>query len=84
MSFLDDGHEQVYQYLPDMREIDKVSREWICNVISTVLEDEFVNWVSKQVQDRNVAVVEKNELAVEMDPDIYAAFMASTAVSRKY
>ena len=46
MSFLDDGHKQVYQYLPDMREIDKVSREWICNVISTVLEDEFVNWVS--------------------------------------
>ena len=84
MAFLEDGREQVFDYLPDLQELDKVSREWICNVCGTVLQDEFEQWVAVQVKNRNEEVVEKGELAIEMDAEVFAAFQSSTSVSRKF
>ena len=83
MEFLEDGRKQVFDYLPDLQELDKVSRGWICNVCATVLEEDFTDWVTAQVKIRNMEVVENKELNIEMDPEIFAAFQASTAVSRK-
>ena len=74
LAFLDDGHKHVYDYLPDLQELDKISREWICNVCYIVLEDDFSGWVKTQIRNRNEEVIEKNELAVEMDAEVYAAF----------
>ena len=73
----------MFDCLPDLQELDKVSREWICNICCTVLKEDFENWVSKQIQNRNEEVVEKNELNIEMDAEVFAAFQASTSVSRK-
>ena len=84
LAFLDDGRKHVYNYLPDLQELDKISREWICNVCYTVLKDEFAEWVKTQIQNRNEEVVEKGELTIEMDAEVFAAFQASTAVSRKF
>ena len=36
------------------------------------------------MEERNQKIMEKQQLAIEMDPDIYAAFMASTQISSKY
>ena len=83
LAFLDDGREKVYDYLPDLQELDKVSREWICNVCYTVLQDEFGDQVNTQVRNRNEEVIEKGELNIEMDAEVFAAFQASTSVSRK-
>ena len=74
---------QVMDYLPDNQEIDKVSREWICNVIATLLKNKFTDWLKKAVDKRNKDVVDKGEMNIVMDPDIFAAFQASTAVSSK-
>ena len=84
LAFLEDGREQVFDYLPDLQELDKIAREWICNVCGTVLQDEFEQWVAVQVKNRNEEVVEKGELAIEMDAEVFAAFQASTSVSCKF
>ena len=49
-----------------------------------MLQDEFVEWVTEQVNDRNEELVEKKDLNIEMDHEIYQAFQASTAVSRTF
>ena len=64
LEFLEDGHKHVFDFLPDLQELDKVSREWICNVCCTVLEHEFEEWVKIQVKNRNEEVVEKGELNI--------------------
>jgi hypothetical protein len=48
-----------------------------------VLKEEFTEWVAEQVEKRNKDVVDKGELNIEMDPEIFATFQASTSVSRK-
>ena len=35
------------------------------------------------MQERTEKIIEKQKLAIEMDPEIYAAFMASTQISSK-
>ena len=40
-AFLNDRHEEVYQYMPDAVEIHKVSKEWICNICATILKGLF-------------------------------------------
>ena len=83
MSFVKNGHMQVMDYLPDPQEIDKVSREWICNVIATLLKNIFTDWLKNCIDKRNKDVIDKSEMAVVMDADIFAAFQASTAVSSR-
>ena len=81
--FLEDGNLAVFDYLPDKQEVDKISREWICNVCATIMKNKFTDWISKNINKRNEKLVVKNEMNIEMDRDIYDAFMSSTAVSSK-
>ena len=74
----------IDSYLPIPRELHKISREWIYNVVATILGETFTDWVKDQIEDRNEEVKDKRKLDIELDADVAAAFRASTAVSRKY
>ena len=50
---LEDGHQHVFQYMPDRQEILKVSRDWICNICASVLKSTFTDWLRKQIDERN-------------------------------
>ena len=47
------------------------------------MKNKFTDWLTRNINKRNEKVVEKNEMNIEMDKDVYDAFMASTAVSSK-
>ena len=47
------------------------------------MKNKFTDWLSKNINKRNEKLVEKNEMNIEMDRDIYEAFIASIAVSSK-
>ena len=74
---------EIDRYFPDRQELHKISRVWLCNVIATVLEDVFTDWVGEQIKIRNEEVTDKKEMNIQLDADIAAAFNASTSVSRK-
>lgn len=77
-------HNQgIFEYFPDEVEIQKTPKHWICNVAATVLGDTYIDWVKSQIENRNQKVTKDKDLNIAMDPDIAAAFQASTAVSRK-
>ena len=82
-NFLDDGHQYVFQYMPDQQEIHKVPKQWLCNVANSILKNQFSDWVKRQVEVRNEAVKSKKNMMIQMDPEIAAAFAASSKVSRK-
>ena len=80
-AFCSGHHNDIDNYLPDKKELFKVSRELICNACATVLKDIFTNWVKEQIEERNEEMKEKEDMNIELDPDIAAAFNASTSVS---
>ena len=80
---LDQSYQHVYDYLPDAQEIHKIPKEWICNVIATIVGEPFFNWVKSVVAERNKTVSKKKGDVITMDAAVANAFFASTKVSRK-
>ena len=40
------SNSEVFKYLPDGKELKKVPKQWIVNVIATIEGEAFINWVS--------------------------------------
>ena len=74
---------RVKDHLPDERDIHRLPRQWIINVVYTIVGDSFGTWVSELVKDRNVHVAEQRDLIIELDPQIAAAFKSSVNISSK-
>ena len=76
--------EVMRAFPPRMKEIEKFPRQYIANVIHTIVGKPFREWVDRHLEERNAELVEKNEMNIELDPEIEAIFKASTAVSGKW
>ena len=75
-------HPQISQYLPAIqREIEKMPRHYIANVIYTVVGDAFQDWVSEQIDARNEKIKAEQDIMIEMDPEYAAIFKASQSIS---
>ena len=84
MRFVTDHHPHVFQYLPEVEiELPKTPKQWVSNVITSVVGEPFTKWVKKQVQARHAKVAVQNDLMIQMDPEIAKVFQQSTAVSSK-
>ena len=69
--------------MPDERDIPKLPRQWIINVIYSIVGDDLREWVSQQIKSRNEKLAEKQDLMIDLDPDIAAAFGSSLNISSK-
>ena len=70
-------------YLPEDRDMHKVPRQWLINVTYTIIGEPFSKWVKKEIVDRNEALAKKQNLLIEMDPEIARAFHSSHNISSK-
>ena len=43
----------------------------------------FTDWVKEKIEERNEEIKDKNDMNIELDPDVAEAFKNSTSVSRK-
>ena len=69
-------------HLPDReKEIKKFPRQYLINIIHTKLEDKFRNWVEERVNQRHNEIKEKQQMFIEVDPEIAQILKQSNAVS---
>ncbi len=73
----------VADYLPDVKELPKLPKQWIANVCHTLLGAVFAEWVRDQVNQRNQGLVVKKGELIDLDPELAEAFHASTKTSGK-
>ena len=76
--------QAVENALPPPKEIAKLSRAYLANVIYTILGQRFQDWVTHQVNARNQRVAQEGNNVIQMDPRIAAIFHQSTAISGKF
>jgi len=70
--------------LPEVeKEILKLPRAYIANVIHTLVGDPFQAWADARINERNEKVVSDRDMTIEMDTEVAAIFRASNAVSGK-
>ena len=73
----------VSNYLPDEKDLHRLPRQWLANVIYTLVGESFQTWVTECIRSRNDHIAEKQNLIVELDPVIAAAFNSSLNISSK-
>ena len=61
--------------LPPSKEITKLSRSYLSNVIYTVMGEPFQQWVATQVNTRNQKVALEGNNVISMDPQIARIFL---------
>ena len=70
--------------LPIEDELKHLHRQYLANVIYTLVGQPFMDWVDNGITTRNTKVnVEANNM-VKMDPRVYEVYKTSTTVSSKY
>jgi len=73
----------VMRSLPPEKEIEKLPRQYIANIIYTMVGKPFSTWVDSQIKKRNEKILIAQNLLIEMDPEIAEIFQASTSMSGK-
>ena len=71
----------VFGYLPVEKEIKKLTRSYVGNVIYTVVGEAFNDWVQEKVNDRHDKIKQSQSMMIDLDPEIAAIFQASQSVS---
>ena len=66
-----------------MIEIPRLPKEYLANIAYSVVKQPFSDWVKKQINLRNQKITTEQQLNIELDPELAAAFNNSTAVSSK-
>ena len=61
---------EAMRYLPDHEDQARISRQWCCNVINTVVGQLFADWVEARCNERNEKLAIKNDFLIAMDPAI--------------
>ncbi len=78
------GIPKVMKVFPsEVKEIDKLPRQYIANVIYTQVGRPFEEWVNQRIEARHQRIAEDRDLNIELDPEIAALFKASNAISGK-
>ena len=78
-----DSNPRCALYFPPEKEIPKLPRQWIINVIYTLMGQNFSDWVSLRCVERNDKIKDKKQLNIKLDPEIAQAFRNSQTVSGK-
>ena len=60
----------VMNALPIEKEIHKLTRQYLINVIYTIVGDNFVEWVNERVEKRNKKIKEEGKMMIDIDPEV--------------
>ena len=67
-------YEAVKNTLPDLKELLKMNRGYLSNVIYTLVGQPFKDFVDERIQQRNQAMQEKRNLLVHLDSEVARVF----------
>ena len=73
------------QALPAVpHEILKLPREYVGNVIRTIVGESFQDWVDEQIRVRNAKYKEEHDENLGLDEEVYEVVQRSSSVASKY
>ena len=70
-------------YLPDKRDLPRLPRQFIINVLHTVIGEPIRQMIQEAIKRRNDLVAENRNLVIELDPEVATAFKESLNISSK-
>jgi len=76
-------YQSLAVYFPEERDQKKLNRQYVIDIINTIVKNPFRNWVDERIKERNDKIKESQNLNLALNTDIALAFKKSTNVSSK-
>ena len=76
-------YTEVLNYLPDARDQYRLPRQYVINLVYTLVGQPFAREVERRIEERNQTLAMKQDLLITMDSEIARAFQESTMISSK-
>ena len=76
-----DAYPMCKDYFPSSKDLHRLPRQWIINVVTTLYKEPFQSWVSEAIERRNASLALKQDLWISLDPAVAQAFASSTDIS---
>ena len=74
-------HAEIQTYLPEYL-YDKIqNREWVCNVVNSLIPQEFKEFIDKKVKERKQSIIKSQNLGANIMPQFVNIFKTSNSVS---
>ena len=71
----------IQDYLSDYQNNKKSNKEWICNLINTLIPKEFHEFIQEKVEKRRDELIESQNLGIKVKPEFADLIVKSNAVS---
>ena len=72
---------EIHKFLPDYDYHKEPNRDWLCNIINTVISDKFKEFINEKTMERNKKLVESQNLKINADRYFIDIFKNSKAIS---
>ena len=76
-------HPEALKYLPDERDLLNLQRQYIIDIIYTVIGQPFKEWVDERILIRNNKLKVTRNLDIAMDSRIVEIFLKSAHISSR-
>ena len=71
----------IEKYLPDYEYAKDPNREWLCNIINTLMREEFHKFIQEKINKRKQELIKSQNLGVKAIPEFVNIFRRFQAVS---
>ena len=70
-SILEFANKNIHidRFLPDYDYLKDPNREWLCNIINTIIPDKFQNYVQTKVEERRQQLIDTQNLGISVQPE---------------
>ena len=82
-SILEFANKNIHidRFLPDYDYLKDPNREWLCNIIHTIIPDKFQNYVQTKVEERRQQLIDTQNLGISVQPEFINIFKSSQSIS---
>ena len=67
--------------MPDYDYLKDPNREWLYNIINTIIPDKFQNYVQTKVEERRQQLIDTQNLRISAQPEFINIFKSSQSIS---
>ena len=75
------GHIDIKKFLPKYSYEKEPNREWLCNIVNTLLNEEFNKFIGEKVEIRKQEFIKSQNISVSVKPEFLKIFKNSQSIS---
>ena len=71
----------IERFLPEFDCFKDPNREWLCNIINTMIPDKFQKYIESKIEERKQQLINSQNLGISVQPEFIKLFKQSKSIS---